>query len=463
MKTLRLTFLLSTLLLFPAVGQNLQEAEKSVVRIFNMEDGSGGSGFVVSHIGHIGTNHHVVGKADTLTVVYHAGEVVKVKTASVIAKSEGLDLAIIKVSDLNLPPLTLASVLPTKGDDVIALGYPGQSDNPLAVAALVEKCKEDPDTSLTLTAELKQAMSIPVKRGIYEDVKNFSWLEGGGILENLSREQLEDPDFMIRLRANPQFHTKLEIIQHTAPINHGNSGGPLFDRDYRVIGVNTAGNIDEDKRVLCLSSNISEFIKFATDNGVPLQTTAAVVSQTSNGDDGFQRTLLILLAVLVPILFLLVLRKPRTVMVDAMSRMVGSRRAGGSPPRQPGRPSPDDQAGRMNSPIPQTGTLRLRGRDSQGRSFDLPFSAGDFQRNGGRLIIGRKNDLCQLVLSHDSISRQHAVLTMQGGTVMVEDRNSGNGTKINGRELAVGAAAIPLQAGDRLTLGEVELVFEVFL
>jgi pSer/pThr/pTyr-binding forkhead associated (FHA) protein len=43
----------------------------------------------------------------------------------------------------------------------------------------------------------------------------------------------------------------------------------------------------------------------------------------------------------------------------------------------------------------------------------------------------------------------------------VEDRNSGNGTKVNGRRVESGGAAVALRSGDQLTLGEVELGFEI--
>ena len=105
--------------------------------------------------------------------------------------------------------------------------------------------------------------------------------------------------------------------------------------------------------------------------------------------------------------------------------------------------------------------MRLRGRDMQGLSYDLAFTDADFRSGGGRLVIGRNNDLSQLLLSHDSVSRQHTTLTLQGNTVQVEDRNSGNGTKVNGRDVIVGSPAIPLRNGDKLTLGEVDLMFEI--
>ena len=106
--------------------------------------------------------------------------------------------------------------------------------------------------------------------------------------------------------------------------------------------------------------------------------------------------------------------------------------------------------------------MHLRGRDLQGLSYDLAFNESDFLRGGGRLVIGRNQDLSQLLLSQDSISRQHATLTLNGGNVLVEDRNSGNGTTVNGRELKVGQPAVPLRPGDKLTLGEVDLMFEIF-
>jgi len=150
-------------------------------------------------------------------------------------------------------------------------------------------------------------------------------------------------------------------------------------------------------------------------------------------------------------------------MVDAMSRVIhtGTRRPIDPrpkpvepveyPPRTGPRPVPPSQR-----------TMRLRGRDIRGQSYDLPFTPSDFQRHGNRLVIGRKADLSQLVLPQDSISRQHATITLVGGsTIQIEDRNSGNGTRVNGRELAVGQPPATLSPGDKITLGEIDLIFEI--
>ena len=105
--------------------------------------------------------------------------------------------------------------------------------------------------------------------------------------------------------------------------------------------------------------------------------------------------------------------------------------------------------------------MTLRGREPGGRSFHLDLDAEDFRQNRGRLILGRNRELSQLHLPHDSVSRQHAVFSIRDGVVLIEDRNSGNGTLVNGRQLPLGAAPIALRSGDRIKFGEVELVFDL--
>ena len=214
-----------------------------------------------------------------------------------------------------------------------------------------------------------------------------------------------------------------------------------------------------------ISIHASELVTLASANSVKINVTSSKASSSGGGGGGggglnsnLQTILLITVAAFAVVMFLLVLRKPRTVMVDAMSRLVHHKQAGGgqavhrgSPPARPPTPATPNARNSM----------RLRGRDMQGLSYDLAFTDADFRRCGGRLVIGRNNDLSQLLLSHDSVSRQHTTLILQGNTVQVEDRNSGNGTKVNGCDLIVGTPAIPLRNGDKLTLGEVDLMFEI--
>lgn len=129
--------------------------------------------------------------------------------------------------------------------------------------------------------------------------------------------------------------------------------------------------------------------------------------------------------------------------------------------RQPYPESNAGFAGNANVARNAGGRMRLRGRDLHGHSYDIAFDDADFRRRGGRLVIGRNDDLSQLVVSHDSVSRQHAALTFTGGWIYVEDQHSGNGTSVNGCELRIGSPPTPLRPGDRLTLGEVELIFEI--
>jgi S1-C subfamily serine protease len=140
-----------------------------------------GSGFVWDKAGHIVTNYHVVENADSVEVSFSNNESMK---ARVVGVDPSTDLAVLKVDARSraLRPLTLGdSDLVQVGDAVVAIG------NPFGLER-------------TLTA---------------------------GIVSALQRE----------IRA-PNLFAIDHVIQTDAPINKGNSGGPLLNAQGQVIGVN---------------------------------------------------------------------------------------------------------------------------------------------------------------------------------------------------------------------------------
>ena len=125
----------------------------------------------------------------------------------------------------------------------------------------------------------------------------------------------------------------------------------------------------------------------------------------------------------------------------------------GTAERKSAQPSPSEKRPDIR--------LALRGRDREGRSFHLAFDERTFRSGGERLFLGRNRDLCQLHLLHESISRQHAALTIRDGRICIEDLGSNNGTSVNGQEVVPGARPRALESGDRVRFGEVELLFDI--
>ena len=141
-----------------------------------------GSGFVIDKEGHVVTNFHVVDGATEIEVSFSNQETV---SAEIVGTDPSTDLAVLKVDvdAKGLTPLSLADSDDVEvGDPVVAIG------NPFGLER-------------TATA---------------------------GIVSALQREVRAPNDFTID-----------HVIQTDAPINSGNSGGPLIDADGRVIGVNS--------------------------------------------------------------------------------------------------------------------------------------------------------------------------------------------------------------------------------
>jgi serine protease Do len=142
------------------------------------ERGSG-SGFFISADGYIVTNNHVVDGADKITVRASDGREFK---ARVVGRDPATDLAVVKVDGGPFQYVSFENrARPRVGDWVVAVG------NPFGLGG-------------TATA---------------------------GIVSALARPNVSGSGFV-------------DYMQIDAPINRGNSGGPTFDVDGRVVGVNSA-------------------------------------------------------------------------------------------------------------------------------------------------------------------------------------------------------------------------------
>jgi serine protease Do len=138
-----------------------------------------GSGFIVDAKGLIVTNNHVIDGADEVTVNLNDGREFEAK---VLGTDPDTDLALLQIeADGDLPVATFANADHVRvGDAVIAIG------NPFGLGG-------------TVTAGIVSAKAREIGAGRYDD-----------------------------------------FLQIDAPINRGNSGGPTFNLEGEVIGVNTA-------------------------------------------------------------------------------------------------------------------------------------------------------------------------------------------------------------------------------
>lgn len=138
-----------------------------------------GSGFIIAADGIVVTNNHVVKDATKVTITLDDGTELPAK---VLGRDARTDIAILKIAaGHKLPYIELGQSRDVKpGEWVVAMG------NPFGLGG-------------TVTAGIVSAVSRDIGSGPYD-----------------------------------------QFIQVDAPINKGNSGGPLFTQDGKVIGMNTA-------------------------------------------------------------------------------------------------------------------------------------------------------------------------------------------------------------------------------
>lgn len=160
------------------------EGVVSVSTITVADTAVAGTGFLIDDKGHVLTNQHVIDSAARITV--SIGPRDEAVVAELVGADRGTDLALLRIaipSGVEVSPLPLGRASDLRvGDPVLAIGSPFGLDRTATV----------------------------------------------GIVSALGRQVTAPDGFPIA-----------GVIQTDAAINHGNSGGPLLDRDGRVVGINT--------------------------------------------------------------------------------------------------------------------------------------------------------------------------------------------------------------------------------
>ena len=142
-----------------------------------------GSGFFISEDGYIVTNHHVIDDAQDIDVETHNGKKYK---ATLVGSDESADLAVLKIK-------------PNKGEKFLAV--PFDKNDSVAVG----------DTVIVIGGPL-----------------GYKWSVSSGIVSGKSRDGYRPGGVG-------------EFIQIDAAVTHGNSGGPAFNLNGEVVGINDWG------------------------------------------------------------------------------------------------------------------------------------------------------------------------------------------------------------------------------
>jgi pSer/pThr/pTyr-binding forkhead associated (FHA) protein len=90
-------------------------------------------------------------------------------------------------------------------------------------------------------------------------------------------------------------------------------------------------------------------------------------------------------------------------------------------------------------------------------SFEVAGGGGRYPLTEGDNVLGRGDD-CEVSLKLASISRRHAMITVDGTRITLRDLRSKNGTFVGGQRID---ATVNLHDGDEIRLGSVALEFRL--
>lgn len=401
-----------------------KDVEDGVYRIIVSSDGSlgHGSGFKVAEPGILVTNNHVIDGAKRIQVAFMEDGKARFIDARIAWYNSDKDLAILRTNEpLPGKVLELAGIGTTelaKTESVTAIGFPAIADR---VARELER----------------------------------------GILDIGNRDQtFLDPTVssgtIQRLVPTVQRLT----IQHSANINSGNSGGPLFDSCNRVVGVNTLGTrstvgasdiFNALTRTGQLTINDPGDLEFAVHIREVLlglnekEISASITPGLCRGGlDVYELTA--------------IGSSTALALMSVLFAGMYWRRLG--PALGQGEPIAGDIETELQTadiPIP-TPTVDILLRDAiSGHVYSMARHDADLAGEG--VILGRSGGDATILIDDASVSRRHARIRYHGDDLVVHDEGSTNGTRLDGAVVTPTQGRV-LRPGSILKLGNLELMVE---
>jgi hypothetical protein len=312
-------------------------------------------------------------------------------------------------------------------------------------------------------------------------------LEGDGV--DITREMSENkrvqdmviPSFstgQVRRMGTQVFpgrNLPVRVVECDIATGHGSSGGPLMDAGGFLIGVigqnhKQAGDVewipdgwgpDKDGKIHMVPKTVGvekvnwavsemEIEKFLADRQITLH--KGTVDVAKLGHWSMKQKILLAVACACAVIaaglaFFLIPRQqpapkstPTVVIAEKMRRIMEEQGLVKPLARQP-----------------QVGVGSVWELDIQGPGGfrqNVRLTDADFKRGRGRVIVGRNSDFSDVPVKHESVSRQHLHFEIRDTGIVVADRHSSNGTKVNGKSLAGPFRNQSLKEGDNIQFGE---------
>lgn len=422
-----------------------EDYDDKVVRI--IAPVGSGTGFFINKNGYIVTNAHVIyaGSGEKYfnnicVLMQSKGSGVRLYKAQRITQSSKLDIAILRI-DARTSPIKLKKDEIKRGDEVYALGYPGVNDDIASKDRFFEKLSEI--TIPSHPGEIKNTMKYYLELINNESNENkqksiFNKMQQhivdilDNIISNLPNVTPLDNTFQDYARTVEQSgnvesiktvsnwglngDSTVKCIQHNVPIRHGNSGGPLINKSGLLVGVNTRG-ISQGEPDLLMSLDVSHLKAFLNENNI---------SFSEGLDIDYKFILFILIICILVILLIVLIMKNHTYKPNSNIDI-------NFPQEYDKKPS----VGNKNKSYNNISNKSLKIEFSLGNRYKKKYAVSDdiLNRNDYYIIVGRKKEYCDICVPDATVSSQHIGISVKGDSIYIEDRNSTNGTYINGRKL----------------------------